>query len=491
MKMTRSALFALLLLGSTAAVASAQTSISAGISFGPSGRASVDLGFFYDNLASYGNWIQRPSYGWVWTPREVSTSWRPYQDGHWVWTDQGWTWISDEPYGWATYHYGRWYDDPEIGWSWVPGNEWAPAWVSWQEGGDYVGWAALPPSFDINVSYNNGGYGGYGGYGIGPEAYVFVPERYILAPSIATYVISQQEVVTILPRTHGYTNYRHEGDRIFNQGVPIDHVQRAVGRTIPRYQLADLQGGYQRGGRGARIQGNRVEIFRPQVQNVRVAPPANRAAARNAVVSAQQFQSAHPNRATQFQQRDRQTYGQGTQGQRLQGYPQGQPGQGRADRQQRPYSNPNAQNPRVQGSTPYYPADRQTQQQDRANRQRQYDAQRQQQQQQQDQANRQRQYDNRQRYQNPGQTDQQRPPQTDQRQYQQDRQRQQQDQANRQRQNDQQRPPQADQRQQPPPNRNGDNRGQSDNNQRRQDRQQRQKEKDRQQNQDDNNRPPA
>ena len=51
----------------------------------------------------------------------------------------GWTWISDEPYGWATYHYGRWYDDPEIGWSWVPSNEWAPSWVSWQEGANYIG----------------------------------------------------------------------------------------------------------------------------------------------------------------------------------------------------------------------------------------------------------------------------------------------------------------------------------------------------------------
>jgi hypothetical protein len=26
-------------------------------------------------------------------------------------------------------------------WAWVPGNEWAPSWVSFQEGPDYVGWA--------------------------------------------------------------------------------------------------------------------------------------------------------------------------------------------------------------------------------------------------------------------------------------------------------------------------------------------------------------
>src|SRR3954454_10183824 len=113
MKTTRSSLLALLLLGSIAGAASAQTSISAGIHVGPSGHARVDLGFFYDDLASYGNWIERPSYGWVWRPSHVASSWRPYQSGHWAWTDYGWTWISDEPYGWATYHYGRWYDDAE------------------------------------------------------------------------------------------------------------------------------------------------------------------------------------------------------------------------------------------------------------------------------------------------------------------------------------------------------------------------------------------
>jgi hypothetical protein len=307
MKTTRNALFALLLLGAgTVTAASAQVSIDAGIHIGPSGRASVDLGFFYDNLASYGNWIQRPSYGWVWTPNEVSTNWRPYEDGHWVWTDQGWTWITDEPYGWATYHYGRWYQDPEIGWAWVPGDEWGPSWVSWQEGDNYVGWAPLPPGVDISASYNsgygyNGGYGSYD-YGIGPDAYVFVPEQYFLAPSIATYVVPTVRVSAFFGRTHNYTSYRREGGRIYNQGIPVDRIQRVIGRSVPRYQLADLQTSDYRQPR-ARIAGNQIQIFRPQVQRTaQVAPPTSRAAARRAVVSAEQFQANHPNRATRRQQ---------------------------------------------------------------------------------------------------------------------------------------------------------------------------------------------
>ncbi|PYQ68360.1 MAG: hypothetical protein DMF53_00340, partial [Acidobacteria bacterium] len=69
MKTTRNVLCALLLLSAIPMAASAQLSVGGGVSVGSHGHASVDLGFFYDSLAPYGNWIQRPSYGWVWTPR--------------------------------------------------------------------------------------------------------------------------------------------------------------------------------------------------------------------------------------------------------------------------------------------------------------------------------------------------------------------------------------------------------------------------------------
>jgi len=70
---------------------------------------------------------------------------RPYSDGYWAYTDVGWTWVSYEDFGWATYHYGRWTRLRDRGWFWVPGREWGPAWFSWRTGGDYVGWAPLPP----------------------------------------------------------------------------------------------------------------------------------------------------------------------------------------------------------------------------------------------------------------------------------------------------------------------------------------------------------
>src|SRR6185369_6375397 len=281
MKTTRITLLALALAGAGVFAGTetrpAAAQISAGVHIGPSGHARVDLGFFYDDLASYGSWVERPSYGWVWSPRVTRANWRPYQYGHWAWTDYGWTWISDEPFGWATYHYGRWYDDPNYGWEWVPGNEWAPSYVSWQEGDDYIGWAPLPPSVSIRTGFLN--------VSLAPAAYLFVPEGRFLDTRVYDYAVPRRDCERIYRQTRNFTNYRYEGNRVFAAGVPVDRVQRVIGRNVPRYQVAD-QGWNQR--HQNRFSGNRVAMFRPQVERGRVAPPSARPLARNSVVSSNQ-----------------------------------------------------------------------------------------------------------------------------------------------------------------------------------------------------------
>jgi hypothetical protein len=84
--------------------------------------ATASYSTFYRKLEPYGVWRETSSYGYVWQPREAerSHSWRPYSNGRWIYTDAGWTWISEEPFGWATYHYGRWTRLRNIGWIWVP-----------------------------------------------------------------------------------------------------------------------------------------------------------------------------------------------------------------------------------------------------------------------------------------------------------------------------------------------------------------------------------
>ncbi len=107
---------------------------------------------FYEPLTAYGRWVVVAGYGRCWVPARVEAGWRPYANGYWQRTDAGWYWASEEPWGWATYHYGRWDFTMEHGWIWIPQTQWAPAWVAWREGGGYVGWAPLRPSFSLNVS---------------------------------------------------------------------------------------------------------------------------------------------------------------------------------------------------------------------------------------------------------------------------------------------------------------------------------------------------
>jgi Family of unknown function (DUF6600) len=114
----------------------------------------------YDELQPYGQWRTLDDYGPVWFPTSVSPEWAPYRYGHWTsiapW---GWTWIDDQPWGFAPFHFGRWvYVDDR--WGWAPGDPvdhpvYAPALVAFldaselvppAEGADPpVGWFPLAP----------------------------------------------------------------------------------------------------------------------------------------------------------------------------------------------------------------------------------------------------------------------------------------------------------------------------------------------------------
>jgi hypothetical protein len=94
-------------------------------------------------LAKYGEWLRLEDGRVAWRP-DVADEWRPYFDGSWVWSEAGWYWVSDEPWAWATYHFGRWRHDSRLDWIWLPGEEWGPAWVVWRMGPGLVGWAPRP-----------------------------------------------------------------------------------------------------------------------------------------------------------------------------------------------------------------------------------------------------------------------------------------------------------------------------------------------------------
>ncbi len=111
-------------------------------------EAEVDVNYFFQQLAPYGEWIWTPEHGWVWRPNEVGADWQPYTQGRWVYTDYGWTWSSSFRWGWAPFHYGRWAWLDHVGWVWVPGTVWGPAWVVWRYSDAYVGWSPLMAGYD-------------------------------------------------------------------------------------------------------------------------------------------------------------------------------------------------------------------------------------------------------------------------------------------------------------------------------------------------------
>lgn len=198
----------------------------------------VDLSFFYDRLAPYGEWVQYPRYyGWVWCPRDVPVEWRPYTDGRWVYTDDfGWVWDSDLPWGWACFHYGRWDWDDDLGWFWVPGYTWGPAWVAWRDAPGYVGWAPLPPVVGwrpgLGLALN-----GFDLDDIPTRRWVFVDERFFGEPALRGHILLPARNVTVLRRARDITRFNVVDGRIVDVGVPVERVEQATHRPVTHFRV--------------------------------------------------------------------------------------------------------------------------------------------------------------------------------------------------------------------------------------------------------------
>lgn len=186
-------------------------------------RSATD---FYEPLARHGRWVVVGSYGHSWIPAGVPAGWRPYAHGYWQHTDAGWYWMSDEPWGWATYHYGRWDWHTQHGWIWVPHTQWAPAWVSWREGAGYVGWAPLRPSTAMGVGISTVQYEP----AFASRAYVFVEHRRMLEPVRPTTVVVNN--TTIINQTVNLTNVKVVNETVINAGPRPEVIERASGRKV-------------------------------------------------------------------------------------------------------------------------------------------------------------------------------------------------------------------------------------------------------------------
>lgn len=223
-----------------------------------------DAGYFYDQLSPFGEWLQIDGGFYAWRPTHVRYGWRPYLYGHWAWTDYGWYWVSSEPFGWAVFHYGRWYDDDNYGWIWIPDRTWGPAWVEWRSNDDYLGWAPLPPyaTFGINIGIR------FTMHWFAPYHYWnFVRYRSFTSPYLYREVVPIEYGRRLIGTTRSAGRYDFDGGRVINRGIDRGIVERRGGyNRIDRIEVRES------GNIGERIvrdrNQERIEVYRPDRSGV-------------------------------------------------------------------------------------------------------------------------------------------------------------------------------------------------------------------------------
>jgi hypothetical protein len=213
-------------------VAALSPAMPLGASAAQAQSVNVSFQLFFDQLQPHGVWVQSAKYNYVFCPTGVDASWRPYTRGHWLYMkDRGWYFASDEPFAWATYHYGRWFADQRLGWCWVPGTKWAPAWVSWRRSDNVVGWAPLPPEGD--------------GYAVAvavsrrelPEPYwVFVPTERFVEPDLSVNIVIGSQQPDYYAQTQFLGPVTVEGDVVINNVIDVTYIEQTTNQQVIIYQ---------------------------------------------------------------------------------------------------------------------------------------------------------------------------------------------------------------------------------------------------------------
>jgi hypothetical protein len=210
---------------------------------------------FYDQLISYGQWMENPNYGYVWIP-SAGPDFAPYlTNGYWMLTTYGWMWVSGYDWGWAAFHYGRWDYNGSYGWFWVPDNEWGPSWVTWRRSEGYYGWAPMRPGVSISVTF--------GSYNDVPaDRWIFVKSRDIENHDIGWNHIDRKKNYNIIKNSTvvNKTYYDDKRRATYVAGPSTDEVQKNTGRSIYPVTVSEKDKP------GQSFRDDQMQIYRPQVQ---------------------------------------------------------------------------------------------------------------------------------------------------------------------------------------------------------------------------------
>jgi hypothetical protein len=239
---------------------------------------TVDYKQFYDELAPHGEWVQvsakelgldlkkeknpgqigsilndligvKNAYAddvdfgmfFVWRPSPnlaVSVTagtpavYTPYTNGQWVNTDAGWYFKAATPYEETTCHYGRWVYSPSLGWIWVPGRVWSPAWVEWRENDDYIAWAPVPPSVYIVNDVLRPVI-------IDEDRYIIVDKKHFVEPSVYKYRYFYKEnknkaMIKVMTKIDGVMI---KNKTVINKGPDVVNIEKHSRKKIEQVKI--------------------------------------------------------------------------------------------------------------------------------------------------------------------------------------------------------------------------------------------------------------
>lgn len=214
---------------------------------------TVSFQSFYDLLSPVGEWIQvskddvdeemgdgngqgngliadGDNLVFIWKPSVTDVQWKPYTDGKWVYSSQGWVWSSNDHWGWAVYHYGRWWNSKKLGWVWMPGYVWAPAWVMWRVDDNYVGWAPLSPraKWKITAGITDVNYR----YKYNDADWVFVDKSKFADEINRGNIVVSEKNGGLVAGSKTILNIKSENDAIIHSGPDAGEIEKATGNPV-------------------------------------------------------------------------------------------------------------------------------------------------------------------------------------------------------------------------------------------------------------------
>ncbi len=190
--------------------------------------ADVDFGMFFV-------WKPSPDLAVTVTAGEPA-AYVPYTNGQWVYTDAGWYFKAPTPYEERTSHYGRWVYDPAMGWVWVPGRVWAPAWVDWRENDGYVAWAPIPPS--VYIVKNS-----VSSVIINENHYTIVEKRFFMEPSVYKYryqYVENKNKIMIKEMTK-VDGVMIKNKTVINKGPDANSIGSITGKKVEMVKIKKVK----------------------------------------------------------------------------------------------------------------------------------------------------------------------------------------------------------------------------------------------------------